>query len=84
MCFGWKVEVGLEKGKIFYWTRVKSPSIWGKRLTDFNCVRHFPSPLHPGKIYTHCCFVFCLLLFFRISFFLARARRKRRSKRMVC
>ncbi|KAK5812190.1 hypothetical protein PVK06_027606 [Gossypium arboreum] len=37
------------KGKIFYWTRVKSPLIWGKHLTDFNCVRYFPSPLHPGS-----------------------------------
>ncbi|KHG10750.1 hypothetical protein F383_13156 [Gossypium arboreum] len=30
----------------------------GKRLTDFICVRHFPSPLHPSKFYT---LLFCFL-----------------------
>ncbi|XP_052883493.1 uncharacterized protein LOC128292647 [Gossypium arboreum] len=57
---------------MFYWTRVECPSIWGKRLTDFNCVRHFPSSLHPGKFYKLCFFVFYLPLFLRISFLFAR------------
>ncbi|TYJ37179.1 hypothetical protein E1A91_A05G358800v1 [Gossypium mustelinum] len=33
-------------------SKVKWPSIWGKRLTDFICVRLFPSLLHLGKFYT--------------------------------